>query len=64
MLQRGLKKYCKAACFNPTALTQEEFLGFGVNLTPDEKCHALLIALEARKQSSLLWALRAISQCK
>jgi len=61
---RALKAYCKAASFNPSVLTREDFLGFGVTLTPDEKSHALLIALEARKQASLLWALRAIGQCQ
>ena len=61
---RALKAYCKAASFNPNVLTRDDFLGFGVTLTPDEKCHALLIALEARKQASLLWALRALGQCR
>jgi len=64
MLDRGFKTYCKKTCFTPTALTYDGFEDFGVNLAPEEKCHALIIALEARKQSSLLWALRAISQCK
>ena len=64
MLHRGLKTYCKEACFNPTNVTYQGFLGLGANLTPEEKCHVLLIALEARKQAGLLWVLRAISQYK
>jgi len=62
MLHRGLKTYCKKVCFTPTMVTYEGFLDLGVNLAPEEKCHALLIALEARKQASLLWALRAMGQ--
>lgn len=61
-LPRAVKEYVKKAVCFPNLVTEEDFKTFSVVFRPDEKCHILLLALEARKQACLLYGLRAVMQ--
>lgn len=59
-MNRPTKHFCKkVACF-PEAITADDFSSFSTELMPEEKCHLVLLACEARKQVSLMYGLRAL----
>ncbi|XXQ35698.1 Sestrin [Plasmodiophora brassicae] len=61
-LNRGLKAFIKkCACF-PHLVTGGDFVSLGYSLRPDEIVHVALLAMEARRQATLLYALRALQQ--
>ncbi len=49
----------KMAC-NPDNLTLDDYSLASVELSDSEKCHVALLAVEARRQSQLLYALHAL----
>ena len=59
-LNRSIKAYIKKVICCPETITKKDFSKMGVNLTPKEKCHLTLLAIEARKQAELLYGLRSI----
>eukprot|EP00941_MAST-03F_sp_MAST-3F-sp1_P003218 g3218.t1 len=56
------KVFIKKVCCYPEAITADDFSLFSTSLLPSEKCHISLLAANARNQSSLIYALRAIEQ--
>ncbi len=60
-LSRDLKIYLKKIVHYPQTLLPHDFNSMGYELRPEEKVHINIIALEAKKQAELLYALKAIS---
>lgn len=60
-MNRATKHFCKkVACF-PETITARDFREFSTVLLPEEKCHVILLACEARKQVALMYGLRAFA---
>lgn len=57
---RPVKAFVKRAACVPESTTREDFSSFSAKLTVSEKVHICLLTAEARKQSSLLYALFAV----
>jgi hypothetical protein len=57
-----LKALIKKMVCEPYTITKNDVLNIGIQLQPTEKCHIALLATEARKQSELLYALRAVTK--
>ena len=52
----------KVACC-PYVVNKADFDTFSDVFTKEEKCHILLLVMEARKQACLLYGLRRVLQC-
>lgn len=61
LLHRSLKKYIKTAACYPNRCTPEEYTSIMQDFLPSEKIHVCLLVAEAKFQSELLYALRAIA---
>ena len=61
MLPRRLKKYIKTVSCYPERCTAEEYNAIMPDFRRDEKIHVCILICEARLQSELLYACRAIS---
>lgn len=59
-LNMATKNYIKKVTCYPERITKDDFKNIGVNLTPDEKVHIALLAVESAKQSTLLYGLHAV----
>lgn len=68
LLHRSLKKYIKTAACYPERCAPDEYRTIMPDFLPSEKIHVCLITSEAKFQSELLYALRAVathfSSCK
>jgi len=60
-LTRPIKEYTKTVCCFPETVTAEDFDAFSSSLSVGEKCHVNLLILEARKQASLIYGIKALS---
>lgn len=61
-MNRNMKTFVKKLVYYPDTITLQSVSNMGYNLFPEEKCHIALLSTEARKQSELMYGLRAISQ--
>jgi len=61
LLHRSLKKYIKTAACYPDRCSVEEYNHIMTDFQPSEKIHVCLLVAEAKFQSELLYALRAIA---
>eukprot|EP01103_Thecamoeba_quadrilineata_P011699 TRINITY_DN2843_c0_g1_i1.p1 TRINITY_DN2843_c0_g1~~TRINITY_DN2843_c0_g1_i1.p1 ORF type:complete len:545 (-),score=95.04 TRINITY_DN2843_c0_g1_i1:32-1666(-) len=61
-LTRELKHYIHKVVKIPYKVTAQHFQQLRVDLTDEEKCHIVLIAVEASKQADLLYGCRAVMQ--
>lgn len=59
-LNRATKSYIKKVVCMPDTVTKEDFRNVGYALSPDEKVHVALLAVESAKQATLLYGLNAI----
>jgi sestrin len=59
-LSNNLKTYIKKVTCMPEQVTAGDFDLRGYKFGPDEKCHIVLLAIEARRQAILLYALHAV----
>eukprot|EP01102_Stenamoeba_stenopodia_P005015 TRINITY_DN15515_c0_g1_i1.p1 TRINITY_DN15515_c0_g1~~TRINITY_DN15515_c0_g1_i1.p1 ORF type:complete len:595 (-),score=85.03 TRINITY_DN15515_c0_g1_i1:166-1950(-) len=59
-LNMYLKVYLKKVACAPATVTKFDFKNMGLNLRPDERIHIALLAVEARKQSDLLYGCTAL----
>jgi hypothetical protein len=59
-LTPALKTFVRKIVCAPDTITREDYELKGYNFKPDEKCHIVLLAIEARRQASLLYALHAL----
>eukprot|EP00088_Acartia_fossae_P005036 TRINITY_DN12201_c0_g3_i1.p1 TRINITY_DN12201_c0_g3~~TRINITY_DN12201_c0_g3_i1.p1 ORF type:complete len:508 (+),score=92.85 TRINITY_DN12201_c0_g3_i1:90-1613(+) len=62
LLHRSLKKYIKTAACYPDRCSTEEYKAIMQDFLPSEKVHVCLLVAEAKFQSELLYALRAIAE--
>ena len=60
-ISRSIKKYVKMLVCFPETLTRADFVNYSTELRPEEKCHLALLAVEARRQAGIVYALHAIS---
>jgi len=61
-LNRQVKMFIKkCACF-PQDITRKDYEIFGYDFTDDEKCHVTLLVVEARRQASLVFGLKALGK--
>ena len=56
------KRYIKRLVTTPWLLRQADFQGIVGGMTDREKCHINLLALEAKKQASIMYALSAVAR--
>eukprot|EP00954_Amorphochlora_amoebiformis_P013478 1058607-Amorphochlora_amoeboformis.AAC.3 len=61
-LNRQVKQYIKKCACYPQTITRSDYEVFGYDFTDDEKCHVAILALNARRQASLIYALKALSK--
>lgn len=61
LLTRQMKFYIKKVSCFPQTVTMTDFVNLSFDLLPSEKCHIALLATEASKEASLLYALKALS---
>jgi len=61
-LNRSIKHYVKKVSCFPYVINHSDFENVGVDLRPEEKCHATLLVAESRKQAELLYGLHAVMQ--
>jgi sestrin len=59
-LTHALKTFVKKIVCAPETVTKADFELSGYNFKPDEKAHIVLLAIEARRQASLLYALHSV----
>jgi len=59
-LNRATKSFIKKITCYPESITKSDFMNIGYQLTPDEKVHVALLAIESAKQSELLYGLHAV----
>lgn len=59
-LTQSLKYFVKKVACAPDTITEDDYKLKGYNFLPDEKCHIVLLAIEARRQASLLYALHSV----
>jgi hypothetical protein len=59
-LTSNLKAFVKKIVCFPDSITQSDFELPGYTFKPSEKAHIVLLAIEARRQASLLYALHAV----
>jgi len=62
LLDRDLKNYIKKASCYPIKCTKQEYDSIMEDFQPSEKVHLLMLVGEAKLQSSLLYAMRAVSE--
>ncbi|MNE76264.1 PA26 p53-induced protein (sestrin) [compost metagenome] len=60
LLNIGLKKYIKTVVCYPERTEREQFVDMGFQFKSREKIHVNLLAMEARKQVALVYALQQI----
>lgn len=56
------KKYIKKVMCTPDQVTQEDYLKFSEILYDSEKCHVCILAMETKKQVSLTYLAKALSE--
>jgi hypothetical protein len=61
-LTNSLKTFIKKLVCAPETITQADYELTGYSFQPSEKCHIVLLAIEARRQASLLYALHSVMQ--
>jgi len=59
-LTNALKTLVRKLVCAPDGITAEDIELKGYNFKPDEKCHIVLLAIEARRQAALLYALHSV----
>jgi len=59
-LNKDFKLFLKKLTSYPDTVSKEDFAQMGIDLLPEEKCHVVLLAVEAAKQSHLLYGLFAV----
>lgn len=59
-LNKSTKSYIKKISCFPETITKNDFRDVGYELTPDEKVHVALLAVNSSKQSTLLYGLHAV----
>eukprot|EP01136_Pigoraptor_vietnamica_P034938 Opistho-1_new@99481 len=59
-LARPLKRFIKMATCYPDGITDNDYATFAKGLKHSERVHVILLAIEARKQAELAWALKAV----
>ena len=57
MLNRNTKLYLKKIACCPETIKESDYRLCSLELTDSEKCHLALLAMEAKRQSSILYAL-------
>ncbi len=62
LLNRQMKFYIKKISCLPQTITNTDFVNLSFDLQPSEKVHIALLAIEAAKEASLSYALKALSQ--
>jgi len=61
-LNKPIKRFIKkCACF-PQDVTKSDYDVFGYDFTDDEKCHVALLVVEARRQASIVFGLKALGK--
>jgi len=60
LLNPSSKSYIKKITCFPETIVVSDFQNIGYQLTPDEKVHVALLAVESSKQSALLYGLHAV----
>jgi len=61
LLHRSLKKYIKTAACYPDRCVLDEYKNIMTDFQPSEKIHVCLLVAEAKFQSELMYALRAVA---
>ena len=61
-LNRSIKSYIKKVVCSPQVICQSDFTDVGISLRDEEKVHVNLLAVEAKKQASLVYCLYAITE--
>ena len=59
-LTQALKTFVRKIACAPETITKEDYELRGYGFKADEKCHIVLLAIEARRQASLLYALHSV----
>ncbi|RUS19053.1 PA26 p53-induced protein-domain-containing protein [Jimgerdemannia flammicorona] len=59
-LNPRMQQYIKKVCCSPEEIRYRDWKNIGLSLRPEEKCHVNLLAVEARKQVELVYALYAV----
>ena len=59
-LTHSLKQLVRKIACAPETITMSDFELKGYNFKPSEKCHIVLLVIEARRQASLLYALHSV----
>jgi len=62
LVNREFKNYCKKVTCTPDEVNFSDFANLGYDLSVSEKVHAVLIAVEARKYSAIMYGMRALDQ--
>lgn len=60
LVTREIKNYCRTIVFFPDLVTEKQYQTFVDEMTNSERVHINLLAIEARKQAELLFALNAV----
>lgn len=60
LLSPSLKQFVKKICVAPETLTVADYALKGYSFGHDEKCHIALLAMEAHRQATLLYALHSV----
>ena len=55
-----IKRYIKKVVCTPEVITGTDYTNMEIKLLDSEKCHINIIALEARRQASVLYGLHAV----
>lgn len=56
------KAYIQKVCYTPQEIRYHDWKNFGLSLRDEEKCHVNLLAVQAKKQATLIYGLSVISQ--
>lgn len=59
-LTHSLKRYVTKIVSAPETITQADYDLRGYSFKASEKCHIVLLAIEARRQASTLYALHSV----
>jgi len=62
LLHRDLKKYIKAASCYPDRCLKSDYENIMKGFQDTEKIHVMMLVIEAKLQSCLLYAMRAVSE--